>query len=153
MIIHKSSVLSLTKCAVLSLSAAVLLGASTPSYAKGTPATPIANGNATGGPISVAPDQAAMVSLQFSLVQLPDGSLNGHGKLTSDAGRVKFDLTSFMFVDGILTAAGPVTAVKGSPGFGPDSVAPFFHTVGLVSRICGLFRVQASRPWYEIGRS
>ena len=25
--------------------------------------------------------------------------------------------------------------------------------LSLVSRICGLFRVQASRPWYEIGRS
>ena len=34
--------------------------------------------------------------------------------------------------------------------FKGTGVTMFFS---LVSRICGLFRVQARRPWYEIGRS
>ena len=44
-------------------------------------------------------------------------------------------------------------------GWGALSILYFPHenasllSFRLVSRICGLFRVQASRPWYEIGRS
>ena len=51
--------------------------------------------------------------------------------VTSYDGWVEFDLTSFAvdLLDGRVSAAGPATGVFGSPGFGPDSGAPFFHTV------------------------
>ena len=59
-----------------------------------------------------------------------DGLPKGHAKLSSEAGWVEIDLTSYKIgVDGRVSAAGPVTKVHGSPAFGPDAVAPYFHIV------------------------
>ena len=131
MLHNKSNILfSFTKCAILS--AALLLGLSTSSHAANNQVVPIGHGKATAGPSEAFPDQAPVVSLQFSLVVNPDGTPKGHAKLTSATGWVKFDLTSFVIgIDGRLSAAGPATQVHGSPAFGPDSVAPFFQTVAV----------------------
>jgi hypothetical protein len=116
--------------------AAVLIVASTATvtgYAATPPqgATPIANGQATGGTLSGLAVGPTGASLEFNLVVLPNGALNGHARLTSYDGWVEFDLTSFAvsFFDGRVSVAGPATKVFGSPGFGPDSGAPWFSTV------------------------
>jgi hypothetical protein len=96
------------------LPAAFLLGTSSPCHAQ---ATPIANGHLEGGPTPSAP-APSILDLTFSLVQLPDGSLIGGGKLTNKAagGWILFDLTSYMFVGDTLFAAGPVTQTYNTAG-------------------------------------
>lgn len=90
----------------------------------------IASGDATGGPLGFPTTQAASVSLEFSLKVNKDGSTQGHAKLSSEAGWVQLDLTSYMIgVDGRVSAAGPVTKVHGSPSFGPDAEGPTPHIV------------------------
>ena len=124
---HRSSLLSVTKCAAFS--AAFLLGALAPNYASENHSTPIGSGQGTGGPSPVIPNQAPMVTLQFSLVRLANGSPQGHATLVSAAGWIEFDLTSYLIdpVSGALSASGPITEVHGSPKFGPDSEAPINH--------------------------
>ena len=87
---------------------AILLGTASQSYAQ---ATPIASGHLKGGPTIVTP-VPSIVDLTFTLVELPDGSVLGSGKLTNQSlgSWILFDLTSYIFVgDGILMMAGTVT--------------------------------------------
>ena len=57
------------------------------------------------------------VAIEFSLIELPDGSLNGEGLVAFAAtgGYATFDLTSYMFVAGNLCMAGPVTSSFEAP--------------------------------------
>ena len=128
---NKFSISSLlTKWALLST--AFLLGPLTPILAGQGHPIPIGHGQATGAPSPALPDQAPLVSLQFTLLAEADGGVRGHAKLTSADGWVKFDLTSFVVgIDGRVSAAGPATKVHGAPAFGPDSVAPHFQTVAV----------------------
>ncbi len=89
------------------LSASFLLGTASQSFAQGTP---IGHGHLKGGPTPAAP-APSIIDLTFSLVELPDGSLVGSGKLTkkSDGTWILFDLTSYMFIGDTLYAAGPIT--------------------------------------------
>lgn len=114
------------------LSTALLLGSLASIHAGNGQTMPIGHGKVTGGPSSGLPDQAPVVSLQFSLLAESNGGVKGHAKLTSANGWVKFELTSFEIgIDGRVSAAGPATKVHGSPAFGPDSVAPHFQTVAV----------------------
>jgi hypothetical protein len=125
---HRSSILSVAKCAALA--AVFLVGTAVPSYASNTSATPIGAGQATGGPSPEAPGQAASVALQFYLVQLPDGSLNGKATLTSADGSVQVKLKSYAFKDGALCAEGLITSLTGTPRFGPGFFFPDGNQVG-----------------------
>ena len=53
------------------------------------------------------------------VVELPDGSIVGGGKLTNKAagGWILFDLTSYTFIGNTLYAAGPVTKTRNTGGF------------------------------------
>lgn len=75
-------------------------------------AQPIANGQ------GVYVDQSLEVfSFTFSVVELPDGSVEGHGSFFDHVARrfILFELSSFMFVDGSLGVAGEITMAVNSP--------------------------------------
>ena len=106
-------------CAVVS--AAFLLGAAAPSHAQ---ATPIGNGQGlTGDP---GPD---LRTFSFSVVELPNGSVTGHGQVFDHGLNfwVHFNITSFMFIDDMLLMAGPVTKAVNAPNF--TIGATFFFAV------------------------
>ena len=97
-----------------------------------SPGTLIGSGLITGGPFAFLPLQATNVTLQYSLYLQPDGTPKGRATLSSAKGSVDFDLTSYVAPkNGILEAAGPAIAVRGSPSFGPDSEGPSPHIIGL----------------------
>ena len=92
------------------LSAAVLIGAPTPS---GNEGTPIVNGHGeweTG---------IGTVGFQVSLVELPGGSLQGHGVsyLHSESGNgwFHFEVTEYAFVGDELAVAGIITETFNTP--------------------------------------
>jgi hypothetical protein len=99
------------------VSTAVLGGAATSHGQEGQPgALKIANGNGvTGTP------GWDLRTFSFSLVELPDGSLQGHGVLHDQMsmGLLHFDITSYTVVDDILLMAGPITLVN-------ENVPPVF---------------------------
>ena len=90
----KSLAISAVTLVVILIGASI---ASIPGYAATPPqgATPIGNGQASGGP-TPAPGPV-VASLEFSLVELPNGSLNGQARLTSydGWGGVRFDFVYF----------------------------------------------------------
>lgn len=94
--------------AYATLLAVTLVGAASPSQAQ---AQAIGNGHgavdAPSGPITIT----------FSVVELPNGTINGHGILHFPdlGGHVRFEVTSYTFVDGALLMAGPVTKAKNAP--------------------------------------
>jgi hypothetical protein len=96
------------------LTGSLLVTTAALSFAQGTP---IANGHLKGGPTPAAP-APSIIDLTISLVELPDGSLVGGGKLErkSAGGWILFDLTSYIFVGDTLYAAGPVTQNHNTPG-------------------------------------
>ena len=127
---NSSFFISRTKCASLAL--AILLAGLPQSHAASSPGTLIGSGQVTGGPSPALPDQVDSVSLQYSLHRQPDGTPSGNATLTSADGSVDFDLTTYILTsEGTLSAAGPATAVSGSPAFGPDSEGPTPHIVEL----------------------
>ena len=75
-------------------------------------ATPIANG---GGSL-LTPD-GRVQHFAFHVVELPDGSVRGHGVRVEPASNaiVIFEVTSFMFVGNVLAMAGPVTMTRNAP--------------------------------------
>jgi len=114
------------------LAVAILLVALVQGYAAAPPGTLIGSGQVTGGASPALPNQVDSVSLQYSLFVNSDGTPSGQATLTSAAGSVDFDLTSYIISpEGTLSAAGPATAVNGSPAFGPDSEGPTPHIVEL----------------------
>ncbi len=86
------------------VSAAVLLGGAATGNA-----LKIANGNGVTGTPS-----EGLRTFSFSLVELPNGSLQGHGVLHDQVfdASAHFDITSYTVVDDILLMAGPITAVS-----------------------------------------
>lgn len=102
-------------------SAALLLGAAATTHAQevASGANKIANGNGVTGTPS-----EGLRTFSFSLVELPNGTLQGQGRMHDqnfDAW-VRFDITSYMVVDGILLMAGPITYVAGD-----DAPPEFFE--------------------------
>jgi hypothetical protein len=94
------------------VSAAVLLGGAATSHGRQVQpaALKLANGNGVTG----TPSEGLRI-FSFSLVELPSGSLRGHGVIHDQAleGWVRFDITSYTVVDDILLMAGPITAAVG----------------------------------------
>ena len=88
------------------VSAAVLLGGAAQAAA-----LKIANGNGVTG----TPGEG-LRTFSFSLVELPNGSLQGHGVIHDQVfeASTHFDITSYTVVDDILLMAGPITAVSGN---------------------------------------
>ncbi len=93
------------------VSAAVLLGGAAQAAA-----LKIANGNGVTGTPS-----EGLRTFSFSLVELPNGSLQGHGVIHDQVfeASTHFDITSYTVVEDILLMAGPITAVS-------DNVPPNF---------------------------
>ncbi|MHC4140651.1 MAG: hypothetical protein ACYSUF_01815 [Planctomycetota bacterium] len=100
-------------------SAAVLLGGAAISHGQQwqPAALKIANGNGVTGTPS-----EGLRTFSFSLVELPNGSLQGHGVLHNQVPQagVHFDITSYTVADDVLLMAGPITDIAG------DSVPPQF---------------------------
>jgi hypothetical protein len=98
--------------AVCAVSVAVLLGGTAINHdPQGQPAArKIANGNGVTGTLS-----EGLRTFSFSLVELPDGWLKGHGVLNNQVpqGGVHFDITSYTVVDDVLLMAGPITQAIG----------------------------------------
>ncbi|MHC5023262.1 MAG: hypothetical protein ACYTGG_05050 [Planctomycetota bacterium] len=101
------------------VSAAVLLAGAVTSLAQQaqSSALSLAYGNGVTG----TPGEG-LRTFSFSLVELSNGSLRGHGVIhdQADGGWLRFEITSYMVVDDILLMAGPITAVHGEgvpPGF------------------------------------
>jgi hypothetical protein len=97
-------------CAVAS--AAVLLGGVANNHGQqGQSASKIANGNGVTG----IPGEG-LRSFLFSLVERPNGALQGHGVLTNlvPFAQLRFDITSYTVVDDVLLMAGPITSVIGN---------------------------------------
>jgi hypothetical protein len=90
----------------------VLLGGTAINHdPQGQPAArKIANGNGVTGTLS-----EGLRTFSFSLVELPDGWLKGHGVLNNQVpqGGVHFDITSYTVVDDVLLMAGPITQAIG----------------------------------------
>ena len=104
----------------VALAVACILGATSQSHARVlpfAPATPIAGGQLKGGPTPVT-QVPSTLDLTFSIVELPNGSIAGTGKLTNkaEAGWILFDLTSYEFVGATLYVAGPVTQTFSTEG-------------------------------------
>ena len=97
------------------ISAAVLLAGAATSQGQ-PPALKIANGNGVLG----APSEGFR-TFSFSLVELPNGSVQGHGVIHDQIfdASIHFDITSYTVVEDILLMAGPITAVS-------DNVPPNF---------------------------
>lgn len=93
------------------ISAAVLIGGAATSHGQqGQPAAlKIANGNGVTGTPS-----EGLRTFSFSLVELPNASLQGHGVIHDQVfdSSIHFDITSYTVVDDILLMAGPITAVN-----------------------------------------
>ena len=104
-------------CAVVS--AAVLLGGAATSH--GQQEQPAASKIANGNGVTGTPSEG-LRTFSFSLVELPDGSLQGHGVLHNQVPQatVRFDIPSYTVVDDVLLMAGPITQVVG------DNVPPQF---------------------------
>lgn len=112
----------LAACATLST--AFLFATPANAFAQ---ATPIANGHVKGGP-TISTQEPSIIDLTFNLVELPDGSLVGSGKLTkkSAQGWIKFDVTSYVVLEDGVLMAGPVTALKVGNEPSPWSVGNTF---------------------------
>jgi len=91
------------------LATAGLLAGAAPAR---NPAQPIVTGDGEITNTVVGP-----VAVEFALVELPDGSLQGEGMVAfaATSGWVTFDLTSSMFLDGKLAMAGSVTSSFDAP--------------------------------------
>jgi len=115
----------LVACAALST--AFLLTSSASASAQ---ATPIANGHIKGGP-TIATQTPSVLDLTFHLVELPDGSIAGSGKLTKKSadGWIMFDLTSYVYVGDMVLMAGPVTAQKEGTEESPWNIGDTFFVV------------------------
>lgn len=97
--------LTSTVILAVALSAAVSLGAAMPAH-------PIGTGSAT-----FLSAEVGILGLDFSLVQLPNGELQGQGtQVAPDVdGDLEFDLTSYALLDGIPCMAGPITESVNTP--------------------------------------
>ncbi len=97
------------------ISAAVILAGAATSQGQ-PPALKIANGNAVLGTPS-----EGLRTFSFSVVELPNSSLQGHGGIHDQVfdASARFDITSYTVVEDILLMAGPITAVS-------DNVPPNF---------------------------
>ena len=103
------------------LLAVSLLVAPIPGNAQATPSA--AAGLVAHGNVEYEGQTGVVLSFRFNLVELPNGSVNGQGRLgVNGTGFVLFKLSSFMFVDGALAMAGEITHVVGD--------VPPFNAVG-----------------------
>lgn len=77
------------------------------------PAQPVATGSGT-FPSSMG---LGPLQLEFSLIELPNGQLAGHGSqlAVNVGGSFEFDLTSYALLNGVMCMAGPITASVNSP--------------------------------------